>query len=72
MSKNTVNTKAQDIKEMMDHLRRWENGEFSDYEASMLINRTNRRLSKACYCDDGVCCPKHSAHATPHQNCILR
>lgn len=71
-NENVVNTKARDIKEMMVHLQRWQNGELSDYEASMLVTRTSRRLSKACYCADGVCCEKHGTHSTPHQNCILR
>lgn len=44
----------------------------SAYEKAMLVQRAERRLRSACWCDEGVCCSRHDFHSSPHQNCLLR
>ena len=57
-------------------LDRWRDGTLTDVDAAALVERTNAKLARACWCDQGVCCyaPAHpiTVHVAPHRHCILR
>lgn len=65
-------TTSEIVTELSHQLKRWDNGELSNDEIATLVDRANRKLARACYCEQNVCCKVHSNHVTPHQGCILR
>jgi hypothetical protein len=48
------------------------NGRLDNADLGALVQRVARRLNRACWCAEGVCCEVHDKHVTPHTNCILR
>ena len=58
--------------EFVAQVHRYEAGELTTHDLDSLIYRTQRKLNRACWCDEGVCCYVHGKHVTPHKRCMLK
>ena len=66
-------TADQELQKLSVLFERWKKDELDTVSMSYLVQKTAKKLfSKACYCQENVCCQVHSAHVQPHQNCVLR
>lgn len=65
-------TIRQELTKLEKRFQKWVSGDLNDLDMSLLINRSNKKIQKSCYCEYNVCCRKHSKHSIPHKNCIMR
>lgn len=65
-------TAALELSMLARQLELWRDGKIETYDMAGLVRRTGRKLDRACWCDEGVCCSVHGRHVGPHVNCPMR